>query len=220
MSMLTCDEIERHKELHSAFDELLACFLTRTEKRPSTTTCLELMQWSHEQATSDPTTGMPRPGWLRWQKVGLHEEALLGDPAAGDGVMFYLEHQPTCYRRGPWRLIVEVAGGPHHHDWGCLDDADQPERNYHSEHAARSEAQALADVLLKDRLAKGELPPVQRIDPPEDCGGGVMRTAEILDGTGASSYVASNLTELHKGRVLGLKGHCSECNAKPEEPCR
>jgi len=153
-----------------------------------------------------------RPGRLRWQPVGRHEQAVLGDPVAGDGVTFYLEHRPTCYRRGAWRLIIEVASGPRHHDWGCFDEADQPERNYHSEAVARSEAQAIADVLLQDRLKRGELPPVQRFDPPEDCGGGVLRTAEIMDGTGASEYVESNLTEMYKWLVLGL--------AKPGEPCR
>ena len=45
---------ERHRELHKAFDELLADFLTHTEKLPSKTSVLELMTWSNEQ-TVEPT---------------------------------------------------------------------------------------------------------------------------------------------------------------------
>ena len=44
--------IEQHKELHRSFDELLADFITNTEKRPSNTTVLEFLQWSHSQTIS------------------------------------------------------------------------------------------------------------------------------------------------------------------------
>jgi hypothetical protein len=42
-----------HKRLHAAFDELLADFITHTQRMPSETTVLELLQWSHKQ-TIDP----------------------------------------------------------------------------------------------------------------------------------------------------------------------
>ncbi len=46
---------ERHKALHAALDELAADWLTHNrDKRPSSSTVLELMQWSHEQ-TQQPT---------------------------------------------------------------------------------------------------------------------------------------------------------------------
>lgn len=80
--------------------------------------------------------------------------AALGDPINGDGVTFTLDHRPTCYRRGPWTLLIEVANGPGHYLWGCFDDADQPERYYHLEDSARAEAQAIADVLWNDRRAR------------------------------------------------------------------
>jgi hypothetical protein len=41
--------IKRHQELHRSFDELLADFITHTEKLPSESTVMELMQWSHQQ---------------------------------------------------------------------------------------------------------------------------------------------------------------------------
>jgi hypothetical protein len=44
----------RHVKLHTMLDELLADFIGQTGKRPSTATCLELLQWSHEQ-TERPT---------------------------------------------------------------------------------------------------------------------------------------------------------------------
>ena len=69
----------------------------------------------------------------------------------GDGVRFCLGHYPTCYRRGPWRLLVEVAPGPKHLAWGCFDEQDQPMRWYHLEESARREAKAIADVLVRDR---------------------------------------------------------------------
>ena len=93
---------------------------------------------------------------LNWQGVGEYKArtAILGDFAAGDGVLFSLEYYPSCYRRGPWKLLVEVASGSGHLKWGCFDDQDQPLRWYHSEAAALSEAQAIADVLAKDRAEK------------------------------------------------------------------
>ena len=48
----------------------------------------------------------------------------------------------------------------------------------------------------------GELPNVKRLDPPEDVGGGVLRVAEVDDGTGASQY-----QPMHEERVLGLQGY-------------
>lgn len=88
---------------------------------------------------------------LVWMRMSNHSEAIVGDFAGGDGVRFTLEHRPTCYRRGPWRLLVEVAQGPNHEKWGCFDEQDQPMRNYHAREAAESEAQAIADVLVRDR---------------------------------------------------------------------
>lgn len=45
----------RHIELHQAFDELLADYLSHhSGKRPSDTTLLELMAWSHGQ-TVEPS---------------------------------------------------------------------------------------------------------------------------------------------------------------------
>jgi len=94
---------------------------------------------------------------LRWKPIGgdSSQEAHLGSKS--DGVSFCLSYHPTCYRRGPWRLLVEVCHGRHHLDWGCFDDQDQPLRYYHSEETAKAEANALAAVLLKDRLAVGPL---------------------------------------------------------------
>jgi hypothetical protein len=83
-----------------------------------------------------------------------YEEAILGDFAAGDGVRFSLMYQETCYRRGRWKLLIEVAHSPKHYLWGCLDEADQPERHYHNKECATQEAQSIADVLLRDRLSR------------------------------------------------------------------
>ncbi len=88
---------------------------------------------------------------LEWRLTGSYREATIGDFDGGDGVRFSLEYRSTCYRRGPWRLLVEVARGPNHTKWGCFDEADQPERYYHNEECARREAQSIADVLVADR---------------------------------------------------------------------
>jgi hypothetical protein len=48
------DHRAQHEKLHRALDELVACFLlAHPEKRPSTTTVLELIEWSH-RATIEP----------------------------------------------------------------------------------------------------------------------------------------------------------------------
>lgn len=44
------DHLKRHKELHKFLDELVADFIEHTDKRPSTATVIELMQWSSSQA--------------------------------------------------------------------------------------------------------------------------------------------------------------------------
>ena len=99
---------------------------------------------------------------LFWNHLmGTCQEALLGQ--GQDCVLFSLTHYPTCYRRGPWRLLVEVTPHqPWHHFWGCFDDADQPERHYHSEERARAEAEAIALVLARDRLKAGHCSPALR----------------------------------------------------------
>jgi hypothetical protein len=86
---------------------------------------------------------------LDWKDQGGWDEALLGSP--GDGVLFELSYQPTCYRRGPYKLLIEVCGGPNHIRWGCFDDADQPLRWYHKKENALSEAEEIAKVLWADR---------------------------------------------------------------------
>jgi len=40
---------KRHEELHKCLDELVADFILHSEKRPSETSVMELMQWSHNQ---------------------------------------------------------------------------------------------------------------------------------------------------------------------------
>jgi len=92
---------------------------------------------------------------LDWKRLGYGEDAILGDFDGGDGVRFSLVHMPTCYRRGTWRLLIEVASGPGHELWGCFDMADEPQRWYHQREAALSEAQIIADVLWNGRQAHG-----------------------------------------------------------------
>lgn len=91
---------------------------------------------------------------LVWKKVSHHREAVIGDPDGGDGVRFTLENYPTCYRRGPWKLMVEVASGEGHEKWGCFDESDQPMRWYHSEESAMKEAHLIATVLCTDRAKR------------------------------------------------------------------
>lgn len=45
---------KRHEILHHGLDELMADMIDQTCAMPSTTTVMELMQWSHEQ-TKKPT---------------------------------------------------------------------------------------------------------------------------------------------------------------------
>ncbi len=57
--MVTKDEhIKRHKELHKALDELVADFINLTEKLPTQTTLMELMEWSYKQTIEPDTEGI------------------------------------------------------------------------------------------------------------------------------------------------------------------
>lgn len=89
---------------------------------------------------------------LEWIDTEFGPEAILGDFAGGDGVRFSAMHMPTCYRRGPWRLLVEIEDC--NHTWGCFDEQDQPMRWYHGMGALISEAQAIADALFRDHAVK------------------------------------------------------------------
>jgi hypothetical protein len=54
------EHIKRHKELHASLDELMANMIMHTNKMPSKTTVMELMQWSHQQ-TIEPTEEEMKP---------------------------------------------------------------------------------------------------------------------------------------------------------------
>jgi hypothetical protein len=81
---------------------------------------------------------------FKWQNKGGYEELWLEKD-----VRFTLVHQATCHRRGPWKLLIEVL--QHIHDWGCFDDQDAPLRYYHSEERAKAEAEAIAEILTKEK---------------------------------------------------------------------
>jgi hypothetical protein len=89
---------------------------------------------------------------LDWKDTQFGPEAILGDFGAGDGVRFSVMHMATCYRRGPWRLLIEIED--QHRTWGCFDDQDEPTRYYHSLDRLKAEAQAIADVLVADHSRK------------------------------------------------------------------
>ena len=84
---------------------------------------------------------------LRWIQKDNWREANLLNPDDTIGVRFSLMKYPSCHRRGPWRLLIEVASGNFHHCCGCFDEQDQPMRLYHNESCALQEAESLAAVL-------------------------------------------------------------------------
>lgn len=88
---------------------------------------------------------------LEWKQISNYWEAELGD-FKSDGVRFILMYYLICYRRGQWRLLIEICEGENHYKWGCFDAADQPLRYYHGIDCAKHEAQAIADVLWRDRF--------------------------------------------------------------------
>lgn len=51
-TMTNAELLKRHQELHARLDELIACFIQSTGKRPSQVTVMELIEWSH-RATFD-----------------------------------------------------------------------------------------------------------------------------------------------------------------------
>jgi hypothetical protein len=90
-------------------------------------------------------------GILPWKRTEFGgDEAVLTNPDGTVGVRFSLEHYPTCYRRGPWKLLIEIEIGRYHIAWGCFDLQDQPMRWYLSRDNALAEAELIGKVLLKD----------------------------------------------------------------------
>lgn len=102
---------------------------------------------------------------LTWTQTNNRNwDATLGVP--GDDVLFTISHYPTCYRRGPYRLIIGITAGIRHHAWGCFDGADQPMRYYHKLQNAMDEAEMIARVLIDDRN-KPHQAPLAELPPPE-----------------------------------------------------
>lgn len=97
---------------------------------------------------------------LHWQKKKLqvgsdgsfvgYDEATIGN-FPDDGVRFSITLHPTCHRRGPIKLLVEVGQGSGLLKWGCFDDQDHPTRYYHHPSSALDEAQAIARALCTGR---------------------------------------------------------------------
>jgi hypothetical protein len=58
--MTNLEHIQRHEELHKAFDELLADYLLYSEKLPSEITVFELMKWSYIQTQEPADKGIHR----------------------------------------------------------------------------------------------------------------------------------------------------------------
>ena len=54
-----CTRTDRHRELHSMLDELLACYLESTGRRLSETSALQLMEWSYGKCGNDAAPGCP-----------------------------------------------------------------------------------------------------------------------------------------------------------------
>lgn len=96
-----------------------------------------------------------RYGALYWEGHDAFMEAKIGNE--GDSVVFRLWKYPTCHRRGPYQLLVEIRSQEHFNDWGCFDEQDQPLRNYHVLESALGEASAIAVVLYGDREKKSPL---------------------------------------------------------------
>lgn len=102
-------------------------------------------------------------GILDWETPGIEflkfthspSDAHLGEPS--DGVRFSINYSPTCYRRGPWKLLIEVNGGEGHFKWGCFDDQDQPVRYFHRKESLLVEADEIARVLIIDRVKAGPI---------------------------------------------------------------
>jgi hypothetical protein len=99
---------------------------------------------------------------LRWgqaevdgRPVPRDWDAMIGTKT--DGALFSLSYRETCYRRGRWCLLIQVFEGDRHHDWGCFDAADQPTRYYHVLENAIEEAEAIAAVLVADRMERGPI---------------------------------------------------------------
>ena len=55
------------------------------------------------------STDFPGLNWTDCSSTGEYKEAILGTQR--DGAYFTLLHMPTCYRRGPYRLLVSIFPG-------------------------------------------------------------------------------------------------------------
>ena len=63
---LTPAEVERLKQLLGGLDQLLGCFLARTERLPSTTSVTDLMEWTSQQIATYDTPQVDQPRWGIW----------------------------------------------------------------------------------------------------------------------------------------------------------
>lgn len=142
--------------IRHSLEYYLACFKTPPteigQKSLSRQVFLSLLERTEKAEKFKPL--------LHWQPIPdcvNAAVAYLGYYPAGDGVMFTLEMYPTCYRRGSFKLVIDIAQGPMHEAWGCFDGQDQPMRYYHKQSNAIDEAECIARVLMDGRIKHGPI---------------------------------------------------------------
>ncbi len=114
------------------------------------------LEWKADPMTAEPCKRLGMP--LLWEDKPYGADAVMGGHKNRDGVRFTIEYVPTCYRRGQYKLLIEICGPLE--EWGCFDDQDQPMRYFHSVERLKGEADDIALVLAKDheRKVNGPLP--------------------------------------------------------------
>lgn len=110
------DRTERHKELHQALDELLACYFVTTKRLISGTTLMDFLKWSHsmtEEATCQSHDGK-HPEAVDFQAIFCEVSTLLDaiEAAIDEGEMERAQELVAgrfdiARKHG---LIVEITG--------------------------------------------------------------------------------------------------------------
>ena len=145
--------IEPERTSHPGVEEVIFrdCFCCQLYRCPHCD-----LEWKADPMTHEPCKRLGMP--LEWKDAPYGADAVMGDHENRDGVHFTIEFVPTCYRRGQFKLLIEVLDKDR--TWGCFDEQDQPMRYFHSMDRLKGEADAIALVLAKDheRKVNGPLP--------------------------------------------------------------
>jgi len=208
---LTPAEVERLKQLLGGLDQLLGCFLARTERLPSTTSVTELMEWTRQQIATYDTPQVDQPSWGIW--LTTENWAVVFGGHDWVGTREQAEERARVFSAKTQFLDAHYEARPYTGSDPASDkDLVREEAEFQRERANRAPG-----LTQREFLEAGV--GMHLGDPAADIKG-AMDEVSVEEFVRQANEAPAHVTPVHRARLLGLRGHCPDCGARPGEHCR